>query len=63
MREVKVIFISAEFAAIVCLALFMWHLQDKGTIKFVESLLAFMLAMAAIVFQKEQQEIDWYDKD
>ena len=43
------------------LAFYMWHLQDKGTIGFTEALLAFMMAIAAITFQKEQQEINWDD--
>lgn len=59
MNSIKIIFISLEVTAIVCLALLLWHLQVKGTIELEEALMAFMIAMVAIVFQKEQQAIEW----
>ena len=62
MKSVKLVLIGFEAALIIGLALFMWFLQKQGTIEFVEALFAFMLAMTAIVIQKEQQEISW-DED
>lgn len=62
MKSVKLILIGFEAALIIGLALFMWFLQEQGTIELVEALFAFMLAMTAIVIQKEQQEISW-DED
>lgn len=59
MNSIKIIFISLEVTAIASLALILWHLQAKGTIELEEALMAFMVAMAAIVFQKEQQAIEW----
>ena len=61
MKEVKLLFIAMEAGLIMGLAFYMWHLQDKGTIGFTEALLTFMMAIAAITFQKEQQEINWDD--
>lgn len=61
MKEVKLLFIAMEAGLIMGLAFYMWHLQDKGTIGFTEALLAFMMAIAAVTFQKEQQEISWDD--
>ena len=60
-KEVKVIFMSAESSAIVCLAMFLWHLADQGTIEGLEALFCFVLAMTAVAFQKEQSSIDWED--
>lgn len=61
MKGIKLLFIAMEADLIMGLAFYMWHLQDKGTIGFTEALLAFMMAIAAITFQKEQQEINWDD--
>ena len=62
MKSVKLVLIGFEAALIIGLALFMWFLQEQGTIELVEALFAFILAMTAIVIQKEQQEISW-DED
>lgn len=62
MKEVKLIFMAMEAGLIIGLALFMWSLQEKGTIEFVEALLAFMMALGAVTFQREQQSIEW-DED
>lgn len=62
MKSVKLILIGFEAALIIGLALFMWFLQEQGTIELVEALFAFMLAITAVVMQKEQQEISW-DED
>ena len=59
MKEIKLIFIAMEVGLIIGLALFMWSLQEKGTIEFVEALFAFLLALGAVTFQKEQQDIEW----
>lgn len=61
MKEVKLIFMAMEAGLIIGLALFMWSLQEKGTIEFVEALLAFMMALGAVTFQREQQSIEWDD--
>lgn len=61
MKGIKLLFIAMEAGLIMGLAFYMWHLQDKGTIGFTEALLAFMMAIAAVTFQKEQQEISWDD--
>ena len=63
MKSIKLMFMAMEAGLIIGLAFFMWSLQEKGTIEFVEALFAFMLAIGAIVFQKEQQEIELDDKD
>lgn len=63
MKEVKLIFMAMEAGLIIGLALFMWSLQEKGTIEFVEALLAFMMALGAVTFQREQQSIEWDDKE
>ena len=63
MKEVKLILMAMEAGLIIGLAFFMYSLQEKGTIEFVEALFAFMLAIGAIVFQKEQQEIKWDDEE
>lgn len=59
MKSVKLVLIGFEAALIIGLALFMWFLQEQGTIEFVEALFAFMLAITTVVMQKEQQEISW----
>lgn len=59
MKEIKLILIAMEVGLIIGLALFMWSLQEKGTIEFVEALFAFLLALGAVTFQKEQQDIEW----
>ena len=63
MKEVKLILMAMEAGLIIGLTFFMYSLQEKGTIEFVEALFAFMLAIGAIVFQKEQQEIKWDDEE
>ena len=63
MKSVKLVLIGFEAALIIGLALFMWFLQEQGTIELVEALFAFMLAMTAIVMQNEQQEIGWEEDE
>lgn len=63
MKSVKLVLIGFEAALIIGLALFMWFLQEQGTIELAEALFAFMLAMTAIVIQKEQQEISWEEDE
>lgn len=63
MNSLKLIFMAMEAGLIIGLAFFMWFLQEKGTIEFVEALFAFMLAIGAITFQKEQQAIEWDEDD
>lgn len=63
MKEVKLIFMAMEAGLIIGLAFFMWSLQEKGTIEFVEALLAFMMALGAVTFQREQQNIEWDDEE
>lgn len=58
MKGLKLIFIAIEAGLIIGLALFMWSLQEKGTIEFIEALFAFALAVWAIICQKEQQDIE-----
>ena len=63
MKEVKLIFMAMEAGLIIGLAFFMWSLQEKGTIEFVEALLAFMMALGAVTFQREQQSMEWDDEE
>ena len=63
MKEVKLIFMAMEAGLIIGLAFFMWSLQEKGTIEFVEALLAFMMALGAVTFQREQQSIELDDEE
>ena len=63
MKSIKLIFMAMEAGLIIGLALFMWSLQEKGTIEFVEALLAFMMALGAVTFQREQQSIEWDDEE
>lgn len=63
MKEVKLIFMAMEAGLIIGLALFMWSLQEKGTIEFTEALFAFMMALGAVTFQREQQSIEWDDEE
>lgn len=63
MKSIKLIFMAMEAGLIIGLAFFMWSLQEKGTIEFVEALLAFMMALGAVTFQKEQQSIEWNDEE
>lgn len=58
MKEIKLVLMTMEASLIIGLALFMWSLQEKGTIEFVEALFAFLLALGAVTFQKEQQDIE-----
>ena len=63
MKSIKLIFMAMEAGLIIGLALFMWSLQEKGTIEFTEALFAFMMALGAVTFQKEQQDIEWDDEE
>jgi NADH:ubiquinone oxidoreductase subunit 3 (subunit A) len=63
MKSVKLMFMAMEAGLIIGLALFMWSLQEKGTIEFVEALLTFMMALGAVTFQREQQSIEWDDEE
>ena len=63
MKSIKLVFMAMEAGLIIGLALFMWSLQEKGTIEFTEALLAFMMALGAVTFQKEQQSIEWDDEE
>lgn len=62
MNGIKLLFMAMEAGLIIGLALFMWSLQENGTIEFIEALFAFVLAVWAIICQKEQQGIEW-DED
>ena len=62
MNGIKLILMAMEAGLIIGLALFMWSLQENGTIEFIEALFAFVLAVWAIICQKEQQGIEW-DED
>ena len=59
MNGIKLLFMAMEAGLIIGLAFFMWFLQEKGTIEFIEALFAFLLALGAVIFQKEQQAIEW----
>ena len=63
MKSLKLILMAMEAGLIIGLAFFMWSLQERGAIEFVEALFAFMLAIGAITFQKEQQSIEWDEDD
>lgn len=63
MKSVKIIFIAAELASIICLAMFILHLCKQGTIETLEGIFTFLLAMTVVVFQKEQQSIEWDEED
>lgn len=63
MKSLKLILMAMEAGLIIGLAFFMWSLQERGAIEFVEALFAFMLAVGAITFQKEQQTIEWDEDD
>ena len=63
MKSIKLIFMAMEAGLIIGLALFMWSLQEKGTIEFTEALFAFMMALGAVTFQREQQDIGWDDEE
>ena len=63
MRGVKIIFIVAEIASIICLAMFISHLCKQGTIETLEGIFTFLLAMLVMVFQKEQQSIEWDEEE
>lgn len=63
MKEVKLIFMAMEAGLIIGLAFFMWSLQEKGTIEFTEAQFAFMMALGAVTFQREQQSIEWDDEE
>lgn len=63
MKSVKIIFIAAELASIICLAMFILHLCKQGTIETLEGIFTFLLAMTVVVFQKEQQSIEWDKED
>ena len=59
MNGIKLLFMAMEAGLIIELAFFMWSLQEKGTIEFIEALFTFLLALGAVTFQKEQQSIEW----
>lgn len=63
MKNIKIIFIAAEIASIICLVTFISHLCKQGTIEALEGVFTFMLAMTVVVFQKEQQSIEWNDEE
>ena len=63
MKGVKIIFIVAEIASIICLAMFISHLCKQGTIEILEGVFTFLLAMLVMVFQKEQQSIEWDEEE
>lgn len=63
MKGIKSIFIAAEIASIICLAMFILHLCEQGTIEALEGVFTFMLAMMVVVFQKEQQPIEWDEEE
>lgn len=63
MKSIKVIFIAAELASIACLAIFISHLCKQGSIETLEGIFTFLLAMVTVIFQKEQQSIEWDEED
>lgn len=62
MNNVKIIFIAVEVAAILGLVFILCNLYISERLEFVEAVLILLLALNAVVFQREQQSIEW-DED
>lgn len=62
MNNVKIIFIAVEIAAILGLMFILCNLYISERLEFVEAVLILLLALNAVVFQREQQSIEW-DED
>lgn len=62
MNNVKIILIAVEIAAILGLMFILCNLYISERLEFVEAVLILLLALNAVVFQREQQSIEW-DED
>ena len=61
MKEIKVIFIAVEIAALIGIAMlaFSSNLSEEG--EFFRSIYIVLCSLLAVTMQKEQQAIDWKD--
>lgn len=59
MKEIKVIFIAVEIAALigVCMLAFTSNLSEEG--EFFRSVYIVLCSLLAVAMQREQQAIDW----
>ena len=58
MKQVKVIFMAAEACAMYCAGFLAFHYCEWYVATFIT-----LLVMLAVVFQKEQQSIDWNEDE
>lgn len=63
MKQVKVIFIAAEIAALISVVCLAFCETRDEEMKFFQGMYISLCALLAVVFQREQQSIEWYEDE
>jgi hypothetical protein len=63
MKLVKIILIVVEVTALVAVALLAFNYNELEVDTLIKGLYIVLFSLLAVVMQKEQQSIDWYEED
>lgn len=63
MKLVKIILIVVEITALVAVALLAFNYNELEVDALIKGLYIVLFSLLAVVMQKEQQSIDWYEEE
>lgn len=63
MKLVKIILIVVEVTALVAVALLAFNYNELEVDALIKGLYIVLFSILAVVMQKEQQDIDWYEEE
>ena len=59
MKGLKILMISAEISALICLGIALFKCASDGTIDYMQAAIIAVFAISAVITQSVQQDIKW----